>query len=149
MCSCGCKVIFYNSIIHVSTFEIFKSTSLKKKLGNKWKEQKGIFFVLFQLSCNFHGQWVWFASNVWKMAKKKLHFGRRSVTFNCSTSRSKGKAWKSHFYYLDTVFENDPQKVSIYSYLNFQAKNCRIQPVFRHFQWIFFLARKFKLDGFR
>ena len=55
MCCCGCKVIFYNSIIHVSTFG-FSKPPTQKKVQQQMKRTK-----TFQLSCNFHGQWLWFA----------------------------------------------------------------------------------------
>ena len=79
MCCCRCKVIFYNSIIHVSTFGFSKPP---KKLGNKWKEQK-IFF-------SFHATFMVneFDLHWKKWAKTAL---KVRMTFNCSRTRSKLK----------------------------------------------------------
>ena len=83
MCCCRCKVIFYNSIIHVSTFGFSKPP---KKLGNKWKEQKKNFSFHATFMVNeFDLHWK-------KWAKTAL---KVRMTFNCSRTRSKLKWRKS------------------------------------------------------
>ena len=106
MCCCGCKVIFYNSIIHVSTFGFSKPPTLNK-VQQHMKRTK-----TFQLSCNFHGQWLWFAlkKSAWKMHLKSrsawivpepdqssLRFPQKKIWFMRSWMSISFCLWGQHF----------------------------------------------------
>ena len=104
MCCCGCKVIFYNSIIHVSTFGFSKPP---KKLGNKWKEQKN-FSAFMQLSWSM--TLICIKKSAWKMHLKSrsawivpepdqssLRFPQKKIWFMRSWMSISFCLWGQHF----------------------------------------------------